>query len=58
LLIKNPENPPLWASLLAGGISGVFTWTGAYPLDYLKTLIQTDSLDNPKHKGVKGYFQE
>jgi hypothetical protein len=34
----------LTSALLAGGLAGVATWTVTYPLDYIKTLVQTDSL--------------
>lgn len=34
------------------------TWTGCYPLDYIKTLIQTDDLSNPRHTTTRGYFKE
>ena len=28
-------------------------------MDYIKTLVQTDSLDNPRHKSMmSGYFKE
>jgi hypothetical protein len=34
----------LVASLFAGGFSGAFCWFSIYPIDYVKTLIQCDSL--------------
>lgn len=34
-------------SLLSGGLAGVLTWTVMYPVDYVKTKIQSDSLENP-----------
>ncbi len=37
-------------SLLAGGLSGLSCWTVIYPIDYVKTLVQTDSLDKPRYK--------
>lgn len=33
--------------LLAGSISGVFTWGSTYPFDVLKTNVQTKSLSTP-----------
>lgn len=57
-LLSNPKEVPIWAALLSGGISGVMTWTFSYPMDYIKTLIQTDSLENPRHKTMRGYFKE
>ena len=57
-LIPDPKNVPIWAALLSGGISGIFTWGFTYPIDYIKTLIQTDSLEAPRHRSMYGYFQE
>ena len=42
----------LLGSLLAGGCSGLACWASIYPIDYVKTLIQTDSLENPKFKSA------
>jgi hypothetical protein len=36
---------------LAGGIGGTAYWCFNYPIDYVKTLIQSDSFENPKYKG-------
>jgi len=43
------SDAPLWASLLGGiennilgGLAGVSFFAVAYPLDYMKTLMQTD----------------
>lgn len=35
------------ASALAGGSSGCITWAAVYPVDVIKTRIQTSSLDSP-----------
>lgn len=51
------DAPALSTALLAGGISGVLTWTAMYPLDFVKTLIQSDSIEKPRHRGMLGYFQ-
>lgn len=56
-MLSDAKNPPIWAILLAGGFSGITTWTATYPLDYIKTLIQTDNLDNPRHKSPMGYLR-
>ena len=38
----------VWAaSALAGGCSGALTWALIYPIDVIKTRIQTSSLDTP-----------
>ena len=41
---KKDGNVPLAASLLSGGLSGLACWISIYPIDYVKTLLQTDSL--------------
>jgi solute carrier family 25 (mitochondrial carnitine/acylcarnitine transporter), member 20/29 len=40
------------SSMVSGGLAGVATWASMYPIDYAKTLIQTDSLTNPQHKSA------
>lgn len=57
-MLTDPDNVPIWTAILAGGISGVATWTATYPIDYIKTLIQTDSLTNPRQHSMYGYFKE
>ena len=47
---KKDGQVSLSGSLLSGGIAGVACWSGIYPVDYVKTLIQTDSLEKPKYK--------
>lgn len=49
---------PLSASLLAGGAAGAGYWAFTYPIDYLKTLIQTDDLKNRKYKGLLDCFNQ
>lgn len=34
-------------SFLSGGLAGVATWFIMYPVDYVKTRIQSDSLETP-----------
>ncbi len=41
---KNEGKVSLGGSLLVGGLAGLSTWATIYPIDYVKTLIQTDSL--------------
>ena len=38
------------SSLLAGGLAGVATWSAMYPVDYVKTIMQSDSLEKPQYK--------
>jgi solute carrier family 25 carnitine/acylcarnitine transporter 20/29 len=48
----------LTSALLAGGIAGVSAWALAYPIDYIKTIVQTDDLEQPKQKTMRGYFRQ
>lgn len=38
--------------MLAGGMAGLAFWIPCYPLDFAKTLIQTDSETNPRYRGL------
>lgn len=42
------------SSALAGGSSGCITWAAVYPVDVIKTRIQTSSLDSPVSFWVAG----
>ncbi|KAH3680288.1 hypothetical protein WICPIJ_008346 [Wickerhamomyces pijperi] len=67
--IQRKEIPGLRLCLY-GALSGYCMWLTAYPIDYVKSRLQTDSLNNPKYKtsldvirdtlktsGVKGFFR-
>ena len=41
----------LSGSLLSGGMAGIGFWLFIYPFDYVKTVIQADSLTEPKYRG-------
>jgi solute carrier family 25 carnitine/acylcarnitine transporter 20/29 len=43
---------------LAGGAAGVANWLFVYPIDTIKTQIQTDSLTSPKYLRVRDCIQE
>lgn len=38
------------AALISGAMAGTITLFLNYPIDYVKTKMQSDSLDNPKYK--------
>lgn len=38
--------------VLAGGCAGFLYWVPCYPVDFCKTLIQTDSIRKPKYAGL------
>lgn len=44
------------ASALAGGISGISAWTVVYPIDVIKTRIQTSSFDSTRPQDRKIWF--
>lgn len=43
---------PLSTTLFAGGIAGIAYWAFSYPIDYVKTLVQTDNLADRKYRGM------
>ena len=49
---ESSAHAPIFASFLAGGFSGMFSWLFTYPIDYVKTLVQSDSLEPRKYKSA------
>jgi len=47
---QSVNEAPLSVSLLGGAFAGIAFWLFAYPMDYVKTLLQTDNLDKSKAK--------
>lgn len=43
---------------LFGGLSGYAMWLSVYPVDFVKSRIQTDDLDNPKYKNVRDVIKK
>lgn len=41
---------PIMAAFLAGGLAGCNSWLFTYPIDYVKTLMQSQNLENLKYK--------
>jgi solute carrier family 25 carnitine/acylcarnitine transporter 20/29 len=41
----------LLGALFSGAMAGIGFWAFIYPVDYIKTVIQADSLTAPKFKG-------
>lgn len=37
--------------MMGGGIAGILFWSAVYPVDYVKTMLQTDSISQPKYAG-------
>jgi solute carrier family 25 (mitochondrial carnitine/acylcarnitine transporter), member 20/29 len=48
----------LLGSLLSGAAAGVGFWTFIYPIDYVKTVMQADSLTTPQYKGMLNCFSQ
>ena len=55
---QKPSDAPLYAPLIAGGVAGLCFWIFLYPIDFIKTTIQTDSLSNPKYNGIMDVFSQ
>ncbi len=49
---------PIYVPFIAGGIGGTCYWAFNYPFDYVKTLMQTDNLANPKYKSMMQCFRD
>lgn len=41
---------PIHAAFLAGGLAGCNSWIFTYPVDYVKTLMQSQNLEKLKYK--------
>ena len=49
---QRPTDVHLYASLISGGFAGLCFWVFIYPIDFIKTTIQTDNLANRNYKGM------
>jgi hypothetical protein len=47
-------------SLVGGAFAGISFWAFAYPMDYVKTLLQTDNLERSqaKYQGTLDCFKQ
>jgi len=43
---------------IAGGLAGITLWFATFPIDIIKTKIQTDNLQNPIYKGMCDCFMK
>lgn len=61
---------PAWKLCILGGLSGYALWAGIYPVDVIKSKLQTDSLKKPTYKtsldvvrdvfaksGIRGFYK-
>lgn len=49
---QRSQDAPLHGSLISGGFAGLCYWSVVYPIDYVKTIMQTDNLADRQYKGV------
>jgi solute carrier family 25 (mitochondrial carnitine/acylcarnitine transporter), member 20/29 len=47
---KSASHAPIEAAFLAGGLGGTFSWMMTYPIDYVKTVMQSQDLDRLKYR--------
>lgn len=46
---QNASNAPLEAAFMMGGLAGTASWVVTYPIDYVKTLVQSQSIKNKEY---------
>ena len=46
---------PTWVQLVSGGAAGLTQWFACYPLDVIKSTMQTDYID-PKERKYRGWL--
>ena len=56
LLGKHDEHKDIPTIIISGGLAGVAFWTFTYPIDLIKSRIQSDSVINPKYSGTYDCF--
>lgn len=49
---EDSSKAPITAAFLAGGLAGVNSWIFTYPIDYVKTLTQSQNLDMLTYKNA------
>lgn len=45
------EPPGVWPIVAAGGCAGVLYTAATHPVDTVKSLVQTDSIETPRYRG-------
>ena len=56
--ITQKKNLPIYVPFIAGGIGGTTYWIFNYPLDYVKTLMQSDKFGNFQYKSMADTFRQ
>jgi len=49
---------PAWKLCLFGGLSGYALWIGIYPVDVIKSKLQTDNIKTPQYRGSIDVFKD
>ena len=49
---ESSSQAPIHAAFLAGGMAGCTSWLFTYPVDYIKTVTQSQDLGTPKYKNM------
>jgi solute carrier family 25 carnitine/acylcarnitine transporter 20/29 len=47
---EGSANAPIMAAFLAGGLAGSNSWLFTYPVDYVKTIMQSQNLEHVKYR--------
>ena len=55
--VTSKKDLPVWVPFIAGGVGGTTYWLFNYPIDYVKTLMQTDKFGDFKHKSTIECFR-
>ena len=50
--LHSAQDMPLWALVTAGGLGGMACWTVVYPVDVIKSKLQTQSAKWPEYRGI------
>ena len=49
---ESSAHAPIEAAFLAGGIAGSNSWLWTYPVDYVKTVMQSQELGNLRYRNM------
>lgn len=49
---EDSSKAPILGAFFVGGISGMSSWIFSYPVDYIKTVVQSDNLENKKYRSA------
>ncbi|CAM9750070.1 unnamed protein product [Pylaiella littoralis] len=55
---EGDQQPGVWPIVGAGGCAGVLYTAATHPIDTVKSLVQTDSIDAPRYRGFLDGWQQ